>query len=143
AAKVEGLLTNTKGTIYVNNPVSHNKTDIRVIVDKSKALALGVSTSTIDQTIRMAISGIDIATFTDPEDDNNEYRIRLSVPRKSYPDLSVFNDIYVNNIQGGAMPLSQLATLQLESSSSQINHLDKIRTVSVNSFVQDGYSNDE
>jgi len=143
AAKTEELLNNTEGTLYVNNPVRNKKTDIRVAVDKSKALALGVPSSTIDQTIRMALAGIDIANFTDPENDNNKYHIRLSVPRKSHPDLSVFNDIYVNNIQGGAVPLSQLASLELESSSSHINHLNKIRTVSVNSFVKNGYQNDK
>src|SRR5690554_5464505 len=143
AAKVELLLHNTEGTLYVNNPVQNKKTDIRVKVDKAKALALGVPSSTIDQTIRMALAGIDIANFNDPLNDNNDYRIRLSVPRDPYPDLTVFNNIYVNNIQGTAIPLSQLASLELESSSSQISHLNKVRTVSVNSFVQNGYQNDK
>src|SRR5690606_41783551 len=51
-----------------------------------------------DQTIRMALAGIDIATFTDPTDTNNEYRIRLSVPRDPYPDMSVFDNLYVNTV---------------------------------------------
>ncbi|HUH19058.1 efflux RND transporter permease subunit [Albibacterium sp.] len=143
AAKVETLLHNTEGTLYVNNPVQNKKTDIRVKVDKAKALALGVPSSTIDQTIRMALAGIDVANFNDPLNDNNDYRIRLSVPRSSHPDLTVFNNIYVNNVQGTSIPLSQLASLELESSSSQISHLNKIRTVSVNSFVQSGYQNDQ
>jgi len=143
ASKVERLFLNTEGTLYVNNPVQNKKTDIRVKVDKAKALALGVPSSSIDQTIRMALAGIDIANFNDPVNDNNDYRIRLSVPRNPYPDLTVFNNIYVNNIQGTAIPLSQLASLELESSSSQINHLNKVRTVSVNSFVQNGYQNDQ
>lgn len=143
AAKVENLLHNTEGTLYINNPVQNKKTDIRVKVDKAKALALGVPSSTIDQTIRMALAGVDVANFNDPLNDNNDYRIRLSVPRDPYPDLTVFNNIYVNNIQGTAIPLSQLASLELESSSSQISHLNKVRTVSVNSFVQNDYQNDQ
>ncbi|WP_118195835.1 efflux RND transporter permease subunit [Albibacterium indicum] len=143
ASKTEELLASTEGTIYVNNPVENKKTDIRVNVDKAKALALGVPTAYIDQTIRMALAGIDIATFTDPTDTNNEYRIRLTVPRDPYPDLTVFDNLYVNNVRGGAVPLRQIASLELESSSPQINHLDKIRTVSVNSFVESGFSNDE
>lgn len=143
AAKVEQLLASTEGAIYINNPVQNKKTDIRVHVDKAKALALGVPTAYIDQTIRMALAGIDIATYTDPTDTHNEYKIRLSVPRDPYPDMGVFDNLYVNNVRGGAVPLKQLASLELESSSSQINHLDKIRTVSVNSFVANGFSNDE
>src|SRR5690606_30659559 len=78
-----------------------------------------------------------------PTDTNNEYRIRLGVLRDPYPDMSVFDNLYVNTVGGGAVPLRQVASLELESSSSQINHLDKIRTVSVNSFVESGFSNDE
>ena len=142
ASRVEQLLKNTRGSLYVNNPVRNNKTDIRVEINRQKALSLGVSTVSIDRTVRMAVSGIDLGTYTDPETDDDDYLIRLSVPRPSYPDLSVLDGLYVNNLQGAAVPLNQLATLRFESSPSGINHLNKVRTVSVNSFVQEGYQND-
>jgi len=142
ASGVEQLLKNTKGTLYVNNPLRNNKTDIRVEINRQKALSLGVPTENIDRAVRMAVSGIDLGTYTDPETDDNDYLIRLSVSRPSYPDLSVLGGLYVNNLQGNAVPLSQLATLRFESSPASINHLNKIRTVSVNSFVQEGYRND-
>src|SRR5690606_35204583 len=58
------------------------------------------------------------------------------------PDLSVFDGLYVNNIQGTAIPLSQLASIGLESSPVSIRHHNKERTVSVSAFVQEGYLND-
>lgn len=142
AASVEQLLKNTDGALYVNNPVRNNKTDIRVAINREKALALGVPAVTIDRTVRMALAGIDAGVYTDPATDNNDYLIRMSVPGKSYPDLTVFNGIYVNNVRGDAIPLAQLADLQFESSPSNINHINKVRTVSVNCFVQQGFQND-
>lgn len=141
AANVENMLKETQGTLYVHNPVRNNKTDIRVAIDRQKALALGVPTMRIDQTVRTALAGADLALYTDPDKNSTDYKIRLSVPRPSHPDLTVFQNLYVDNIAGTAIPLTQLASLQLEESPSQINHINKVRTVSVNSFVAKGYQN--
>ncbi len=143
ASRVEQLLKNTKGTMYVNNPVRNNKTDIRVDINRQKALSLGVPTENIDRTVRMAVAGVDLGTYTDPATDDNDFQIRMSVPHSSYPDLSVLDELYVNNLKGNAIPLNQLATLRFETSPSVINHLNKVRTVSVNSFVQAGFRNDQ
>lgn len=143
ADKVEQLLHDTKGTEYVNNPVTNNKTDLKVNVNREKALALGVPTVAIDRTVRMALAGVDVATYSDPSTDNNDYKIRVSVPRNSYPDISIFDDIFVNNVQGMAVPLSQLATIEMEASPSSINHINRTRVVYVNSFVQKGFTNDK
>ncbi|MFC0320458.1 MULTISPECIES: efflux RND transporter permease subunit [Olivibacter] len=142
AAHVEQTLKETEGTIYVNNPVKNYKTDIRLSINKEKALSLGVPSVSIDRTIRMALVGIDLATYTNPASDDDDYRIRLSVPRAAYPDLSVLNNLYVNNVQGVAIPLKQLAEVGFESSPVSINHINKIRTISVNAFVKKGYLND-
>lgn len=143
ADKVEDMLRRTRGTVYVNNPVSGNKTDLRIVVNREKALALGVPTVAVDRTIRMALAGIDVATYSDPNAENSDYNIRVSVPRDPIADIGVFGSLYVDNVQGTAIPLSQLATVEMERSPSVINHTNKIRTVSVNSFVQKGFTNDQ
>lgn len=142
AGDVEQLLKETPGTIYINNPVEHNKVDIRVDINRDKALALGVPSVNIARTVRVALAGIDVATFNDPSEDS-DYTIRLSVPRPAYPDLSVFDRLYVDNAVGGSVPLNQVATLAFESSPASIRHMNKVRTVSVNAFVQKGYQNDQ
>lgn len=143
AGKVETMLLNTKGTVYVNNPVTNNKTDLKVNVNREKALALGVPTVAIDRTVRLALAGLDVATYSDPSTDNNDYKIRVTIPRDGHPDLSVFDGIFVNNVQGMAVPLSQLATIEMEASPSSINHINRTRVVYVNSFVQKGFTNDK
>ena len=142
AGKVETVLQQTEGTLYVNNPVRNLKTDIRVLTNKDKAQMLGVPTVNIGRTVRMAIAGLPVGTFTNPDTKGDDYAIVLTTPRPAYPDLTIFNNLYVNNVTGQSVPLTQLATLQMETSPLKINHYNKTRTVSVNSFVQKGYLND-
>ena len=56
-----------------------------------------------------------------------------------FSTLQVLENLYVNNQQGRAIPLSQVANLHLESSPININHFDKIRMVSVTAFVSKGF----
>ncbi|WP_156306922.1 efflux RND transporter permease subunit [Sphingobacterium endophyticum] len=141
--KIEDLLKKTQGTEYVNNPIKNNKTDLKVNINREKAMALGVPTSAIDQTIRVALSGYNAGTYADPNSDDNDYDILVTVPRNSEPTVATLEGIYVDNVIGTSIPLSQLASLEFEESPSNIYHQNKIRTVSVNSFVKKGFGNDE
>jgi multidrug efflux pump subunit AcrB len=140
AARVEEMVLHTKGTIYVTNPVKNLKTDIRVAINKEKAQMLGIPTVNIDRTVRLAVNGLDMGKFNNA--DGDDFKILLTAPRLMYPDLGVFHNLYINNSAGGAVPLTQVASLAMESSAVSINHTNKTRTVSVNAFVQKGYLND-
>lgn len=141
--QVEELLKKTEGSEYVNNPIKNNKTDIKVNINREKAMALGVPTSSIDQTIRIALSGYSVGAYSDPNSDDNDYDILVSVPRDGEATIETLEGIFIDNMAGTSIPLTQLATLEFEESPSNIYHQNKIRTVAVNSFVKKGYGNDE
>ena len=140
ATKVEALLKQTPGTLYVNNPVANLKTDLRVAINKEKARQLGIATTEIDQTVRLAIAGLKMGTFNDPQ--GNERSLLLTVPRSERATLDALNGIYVNNQLGKSIPLAQIADLQFESSTLTIDHYNKLRAVSVSSFVDANYLTD-
>ena len=142
ARRVENMMARTPGALYVNNPVRNDKTDIQVAIQRDKALALGVPTANIDRAVRMVLAGFDVGTYTDPGSDDDDYLIRVSVPQAAYPDLSVFDHLYVDNVQGKAIPFTQLASLEFAPSPSAIYHINRDRTVSVNCFVAAGFTND-
>lgn len=141
--QIENMLLQTEGTIYVNNPLKNLKSDIKVNINKEKAQALGIATINIDRTVRMAVAGIDVGKYVNPNSKGDDYSILLTTSHPSYPDLSVFDNLYVNNNQGISIPLMQVASLQLETSPLSINHYNKTRTISVNAFVQKGFLNDK
>ena len=136
AGQVETMLRQTSGTLYVNNPVSLLKSDLRVDIDKEKAQLLGVPTSSIDQTVRLAITGLNLGKFyTDSKDD---YDVLLTREKDGRPTLDAFRELYVDNNLGTAIPLDQVAGLRMESSPPVIKHQEKRRVVSVQAFIQKG-----
>ncbi|MFM7629752.1 MAG: efflux RND transporter permease subunit [Algoriphagus sp.] len=140
AGKVEQLLKQSPGTLYVTNPVSNLKTDIRVAIQKDKARQLGIATADIDQTVRLALAGLNLGSFTDPK--GNERSILLTTPKDNRATLETFDPIFIYNNQGKGVPLSQIADLKFESSTLTIDHYNKNRSVSVSSFVDANYLTD-
>ena len=141
AAEIEAKISETPGTIYVNNPLAVQKTDLRVKVNKEKAGLLGVSIAEINRSIRMAIAGLTVGTFKDTSGD--EFAIQLTTSKNGPATQRVFDNLYVNTLLGGAIPLNQVAQVELESSTNQIRHYDKDRFVTLTAYVKSDYLVDE
>lgn len=137
AENVEAILKKTKGTMYVNNPVINLKSDIKVDIDKEKANSLGIPIVNVDRIVRLAVAGVKLGNFSDAN--SKDYDIMLTSPKTERANLDIFNNLYVNNNQGAAIPVSQIASLKLEASPLTINHYNKIRTVSISAFVEKGF----
>jgi len=140
AARVEKLIIDTRGTLYVNNPVGNLKTDIKVAIHKEKARSLGVNILEIDRTVRLAVAGLKIGSYSDENGEQKE--IIVTSPKEERASLASFDRLFINNNQGAAIPIEQIADLEFESSPLFINHYNKNRTVSVTAFVQEGYLTD-
>lgn len=141
AARVENLMKQTEGTLYVNNPVSNLKSDMRVVINQDKARMTGINTVDIDRTIRLAVAGLNMGNFSDAE--GEDYDIYLTTPKDEHATLASLDNLFVNTRQGAPVPLDQIAALKLEASPLSIDHYNKVRTVSVSSFVRKGYLNDK
>ncbi|MCE2997443.1 MAG: efflux RND transporter permease subunit [Cyclobacteriaceae bacterium] len=136
--KIEEIIKKTEGTIYVNNPLSNQQTDLHVKINKEKAGQLGVAISDIDRAIRLGVAGLNVGKFT-PGEGEDEININVTLPKKKYSDMNVFNTLQVNSINGQAIPLRQLAVVEFETSPNLIRHYDKNRFATVTSFVKSGY----
>lgn len=137
ASKAEQILVKTPGTQYVNNPVANLKTDLRVAIDKEKSRRAGIVTADLDRTVRLALAGIDLGDFTDPSGTKRSVLLTSQRPEKA--TLHSFNGIYVPNAQGKGIPLQQVTSLKLESSTLSIDHFNKSRAVSISAFVDQNY----
>jgi len=129
------MLHGTPGSMYVNNPVSLLKTDIRIKVNKEKAEQLGVSALNVDQVSRLAVTGLSLGTYYSNQNKYG-YNVLLTRQKEGKPTLDAFKNLYVNNAAGNALPLNQIAEFKLESSPSVIHHQEKIRVVSIQANVK-------
>lgn len=137
ASHVEGMLQQTPGTMYVDNPVDLLISDIKVDIHPEKAQQLGIPFVQIDRTVRLAVAGLTLGKYTDQN--TNDYNILVTRAKEGRPTLDVFRNLYVNNLQGKAIPLSQVADLKMQTSPVHINHQEKRRVVSVKAFLQKGF----
>lgn len=136
--QVEQMMAATQGTIYVNNPLSNQQTDLKVRINKDKAALLGVAIAEIDRAIRLAIVGIPVGSFS-PAAGEDEISITVTLPRGRSASEGVFDQIYVFSMTGQPIPLRQLARVEFETSPNLIRHFDKSRYATVTSFVKSGY----
>jgi multidrug efflux pump subunit AcrB len=139
--KVEEMLKANSGTIDINNELNTLKTDIKIKIDREKARTLGIFTADIDKTIRLAIAGFNMGNYTDKE--GEEYNIIVNAPKDKFATLNSLKNLFVNNAVGTAIPLSQIATIEFETSPTSINHFNKNKFVKVtSSTVKNVLAND-
>ncbi len=141
SAEVAAMLKAMPGSLYVDDPMANLKSDLRVKIDRDKASMLGIPTVDIDRTVRLAVAGLGMGTFNDPQ--GVEREVLITVPKGQRADLHVFDDLYVTSRSGESIPLRHVADLQLEASPQTIKHLGKRRYAAVSSFVQQGYLVDD
>lgn len=136
AGKTEQLLKSIPGAIYVNNEVGVLKSDIKLNINTEKSRTLGIQTSDIDKTVRLAIAGVGTGKYTDANGD--DYDIIVNAPRQNFATMASFNNIFVNNALGTPVPLKQVADIEFESSPTTIKHLDKKRFIVVTAYTDKG-----
>ncbi|TAE12540.1 MAG: efflux RND transporter permease subunit [Bacteroidetes bacterium] len=139
--QVEDVLKTHPGTIDVNNELNTLKTDIKININREKARTLGVFTADIDKTIRLAIAGFNMGTFIDTE--GEDYNIMVNAPKNKFATLQSLTNLSVNNANGTPIPLSQIATIEFETSPTSINHFNKNKFAKVtSSTVKNVLAND-
>ena len=131
---VENVLLANEGAIYIENELNTLKTDIKVNINREKARTLGVYTGDIDQTLRMAVAGLPVGTYTN--DDGDDYTIVVNAPKENFATLTSLENLYTNNAMGAAIPLTQITSLGFETSPTSINHFNKSRFVKITSSTQ-------
>lgn len=139
--QVEEMLKANSGTIDINNELNTLKTDIKIKINREKARTLGIFTADIDKTIRLAIAGFNMGNYTDKE--GEEYNIMVNAPKDKFATLNSLENLFVNNAIGTAIPLSQIASIEFETSPTSINHFNKNKFVKVtSSTVKNVLAND-
>ncbi|WP_416306796.1 efflux RND transporter permease subunit [Neptunicella sp. SCSIO 80796] len=134
---VEKMVETTAGTVNIDNPISKNKIDLEVKINRDKAALAGVSLVNIDQTIRASLSGYPAGTFRDQL--GEDFAIVIRKQGEHEPTLEELQSIYVSNQQSDLIPLQQLADIQLVTDIPRFRHLNLQRMVHVTSDVLTGH----
>ncbi|WP_438865107.1 efflux RND transporter permease subunit [Neptunicella sp.] len=134
---VEKMVENTDGTVNIDNPISKNKVDLAVNINRDKAALAGVSLANIDQTIRASLSGYYAGTFRDNL--GEDFAIVIRKQGEHEPSIEELQTIFISNQRGELIPLQQLADIQLVTDIPRFRHLNMQRMVHVTSDVIAGH----
>ncbi|MEZ4961785.1 MAG: efflux RND transporter permease subunit [Saprospiraceae bacterium] len=137
---VEDLMKKTQGTLYVENALATQKTDLEIVVNKDKAGLLGIPLAEVAKTVRLGIAGLETGKFRN--DEGEEFAINVRIAKNEEEALEAFSKMYITSLGGALIPLSQIAKVELQTSPSVIRHFNKERFAGVTSFVKTGYNTD-
>ena len=138
AVRVERLIEATPGTRDVDNPLRVARTNLQLALDSQKAAQLGVPAVEFERAVRLSVAGIPEGTFKDPS--GEQYDIVVRTPTGARADLAALQQIRVPNSAGALLPVSQLATLQFQKATTQIERYNRERNTTINAEVASGYN---
>jgi multidrug efflux pump len=106
-------------------------------IDRDTAARLGVSVGTVDNALYDAFGQRIVSTiFTQ----SNQYRVIIEADPKSYASTDSIQSLYVPSAAGGQVPLSALATVQMQAKPLLINHLAQFPAATVSFNLAPGAS---
>ncbi len=127
----------TAGTRDVVDPLAIDRIDLDLAIDPAKAGLLNVAPDAVRRTLRLAISGERASSLRDAEGDSYPVVVRMPFVREV--PVSVLDSIYVTSLSGASIPLAQLTTPRLASVPASINRYKLERSVTITSYIAEGY----
>jgi multidrug efflux pump len=106
-------------------------------IDRDTAARLGVSVGTVDNALYDAFGQRIVSTiFTQ----SNQYRVIIEADPKTYASTDSIQSLYVPSAAGGQVPLSALATVQIQAKPLLINHLAQFPAATISFNLAPGAS---
>jgi len=132
ANKVKDFLANIDGVYDINDDIEVGKDEIRIEFDYDKIARLGVSVENVASTLRMAYTGLELASVRDGYDDVS-YRIRMG--ERFRGDIKYLLNLPVRNSQGQLIRLNKFARLKYQESEAAITRYDRLQTITITAEV--------
>ncbi len=137
--QVRAIMRDIPGIVDMKDNLVTGKPEIQIRVDKEKTALLGLDTYTVAYTVKAAVNGAKVGVYREGKD---EYDIVARLPEKDRQSVEALRRITVSGPGGEPVPLTTLASVELESGLGVINHKDQKRVVTVSSDVSGRLAND-
>lgn len=133
----EDIVASIEGTVSIDNPMSKNKVDLQVNINRPKAAIHGVAVADIDQAVRTYLVGQRVGTYRDEQ--GEDYPVIVRASSTTEPSITEFEEMVISNTQGQLIPLSQVASLSFQTVIPRFQHHNLERMARVTSDVKRGY----
>ncbi len=110
AKQIQDIFDKTDGVVDVDSYVEDDQTKFQFVVDKQKAALNGVSEEQVANTLRLAVSGMDVGLAHQPRE-KEDVPITLRLPRAQRSSLDDLKQIKVQGRSGNLVPLGELVSV--------------------------------
>lgn len=120
---------------FVDLNLKFTKPEIRVTINREKAVIMGVSMQNVAQTLQLALSGSRFGYFVM---NGKQYQVLGQLERQNRSEPLDLRSIYVRSSSGEMIQLDNLVTLQGESSPPQLFHYNRYMAATVSAGLAKG-----
>ncbi len=135
--KLKAQLNTYPAVFDVWDSLSSGKQELQIEL-KPQGQALGLSTKLIAEQVRHAVFGLEVQRIQRGRDD---VRVMLSLPENERQAISQMGALTIETPSGKTVPLSHVAWLHPGKSPSEIDRVDRFRTVNIVADVDKGAAN--
>lgn len=126
---VERELRGIPGLGNIASTASLVRPEVIVRPDFARMAALGVTSASIGETVRIATAGDYSAELAKLNLPQRQAPIRVMMPIEARQQLDVLGRLPVPTMNGGSVMLANVANISIDSGAAQINRLDRSRDV--------------
>ncbi len=129
---IKRFLASIPGVVDIDSSLEEGKPELRVNINREKASDLGVDVSSIAGSLRTLVGG-EVVTSYKELDDRYDVRLRVELPNRN--NAEAIKRLYVPSTKVGMVRLDQIATIDLGTGPSQINRLNRQRSVTFSANI--------
>lgn len=117
-----GYLTNVRQNFEVSKP------ELRILVERNRAAALGVSIEQVSRTLQILFGGLDLSRV---KRGGKEYDVIAQLDRESRLTPSDLDRLYVRSVTGELVQLSNVARYESGAGPNAIYHFNRYRSATI------------
>jgi multidrug efflux pump len=122
-------------TVNLATDLDLNKPEVRVDVNRDKAADLGIPVETIGRTMETFLGGRKASTFMR---EGREYPVIIKTKSQHRSTGSDIEHLQVRGTAGNLIPLNNLVAIHETVAPRQLNHYDKLRSVTITTGIEPG-----
>ncbi len=123
--------------IVMQNSLSYDAPQVRVVIDRDRAANLGVSVAEIGNTLSLLVGGGAVAQF---DRDSNSYDIITQVPEAWRDNPERLTEFFVRSGSGAMVPLSSVVTLNPGVTAASIEQFNQLNAATLSAMPMPGLS---
>ncbi len=128
AEKMVAYLKTLGATRDAGMSFERGRPETRLVPDRAMCTEMGISVASVAMTVRGLVEG---TVATKYAEGGEEYDVRVMIPRREIRDLADVEGLYLKNHDDDVVPLAMLVDVERDVGPTEIQHIDRQRTISI------------